>query len=119
MREARRETTTWLLFSPVGRTGRLPYFLGWLFWVAISGFLLARMLASEGNDNQMALWTLALIVSGLVSTVSVVMLTIKRLHDIGYPAPLAICLFIPVLSPFAFIALCLWPGQPQANVYGP
>ena len=46
------------------------------------------------------------------------MLTIKRLHDIGYPGPLAICLFIPVLSPVVFIALCLWPGKPEANEYG-
>ncbi|MBB5533643.1 DUF805 domain-containing protein [Rhizobium giardinii] len=114
-----QQTMPWLFFSPSGRLPRLPYFLGWLFWVAVSGFVLTRMFANEGNDIALALWTLILVVSGLVSTASIVMLTIKRLHDIGYPGPLAICLFIPVLSPVVFITLCLWPGKPEANEYGP
>ncbi|MEK1930026.1 MAG: DUF805 domain-containing protein [Pararhizobium sp.] len=114
-----QQTMQWLFFSPSGRLSRLPYFLGWLFWVAISGFVLVRMFANEGNEIALALWTLILVVSGLVSTASIVMLTIKRLHDIGYPGPLAICLFIPVLSPVVFITLCLWPGKPGANEYGP
>ncbi|CAN7233358.1 DUF805 domain-containing protein [Pararhizobium sp. LjRoot238] len=114
-----QKTMQWLFFSPSGRLSRLPYFLGWLFWVAISGFVLTRMFANEGNDIALALWTLILVVTGLVSTASVVMLTIKRLHDVGYPGPLAICLFIPVLSPVVFITLCLWPGKPGANEYGP
>ena len=46
------------------------------------------------------------------------MLAIKRLHDIGYPGPLSLCLFIPVLSPVVFIALCLWPGEPGPNEFG-
>jgi uncharacterized membrane protein YhaH (DUF805 family) len=52
-----------------------------------------------------------------IGAASIVMLTVKRLHDIGYPGPLAICLFI--LSPVVFITLCLWPGKPGANEYGP
>jgi uncharacterized membrane protein YhaH (DUF805 family) len=109
----------WLLFSPSGRLSRLPYFLGWLFWVAITGFVLTRIFANEEAEAALALWGLVMVVTGLASTVSLVMLTIKRLHDIGYPGPLAICLFIPVLSPIVFIALCLWPGKPGANEYGP
>ncbi|WP_275788068.1 DUF805 domain-containing protein [Pararhizobium gei] len=118
MREGRSTTMTWLLFSPSGRLGRMPYFLGWLFWVAVGGMLLAQMFASEGDDVQLGLWTLALVVSGLVSTLSIIMLTIKRLHDIGYPGPIVVCLFIPVMSPVVFIALCLWPGQSAPNSYG-
>lgn len=118
MRTEGQRSMSWLFFSPSGRLGRLPYFLGWLFWVAVSGFALTRMFANEGNDIALALWTLILVVSGLVSTASIVLLTIKRLHDIGYPGPLAICLFIPVLSPVVFIALCLWPGTEGNNEYG-
>ena len=78
-----------------------------------------QVLKHDGPDNAaMALWTMALIVSGFVSTVSIVMLAIKRLHDIGYPGPLALCLFIPVLSPLVFLALCLWPGMQGANEFG-
>jgi len=110
-----QQSMSWLFFSPSGRLSRRPYFLGWLFWAAIGGFVLTRMLAHQENDLALALWTLALVVTGLVSTASVVMLTIKRLHDIGYPGHLAICLFIPVLSPVIFIALCLWPGDDGMN----
>lgn len=109
----------WLFFSPSGRLSRLPYFLGWLFWVAVSGFVLARMYANEENDIALALWTLVLVVTSLVAAASIVMLSVKRLHDIGYPGALAICMFIPVLSPVIFITLCLWPGKPGANEYGP
>ncbi|WP_209601979.1 DUF805 domain-containing protein [Sinorhizobium kostiense] len=118
MAEKGRPSMTWLFFSPSGRIGRLPFFLSWLFWLFAGGFLLAQVLKNEGQDAPLALWTLALIASGFVSAVSLVMLAIKRLHDIGYPGPLALCLFIPVLSPIVFIALCLWPGNKGANEFG-
>ncbi len=79
------QTMSWLFFSPSGRIGRLPYFLGWLFWIVGGCFFCARILAVQDNDISLALWTMALVVAGLISTVSIVMLTIKRLHDVGYP----------------------------------
>ncbi|OHV73218.1 DUF805 domain-containing protein [Ensifer sp. LCM 4579] len=116
--EGRQPSMAWLFFSPSGRIGRLPFFLSWLFWLFTGGFLLAQVLKYEGQDAPLALWTLALVASGFLSTVSLVMLAIKRLHDIGYPGPLALCLFIPVLSPIVFIALCLWPGAEGSNEFG-
>ncbi len=113
-----QQSMSWLFFSPSGRVSRLPYFLGWLFWAAVSGFVLSRVLAHQGNDIPLALWTLILVITALVSTASIALLTIKRLHDIGYPGHLAICLFIPVLSPVLFLALCLWPGSEGPNEYG-
>ena len=113
-----QQSMSWLFFSPSGRVSRLPYFLGWLFWAAMSGFVLTRMFANQGNDVALALWTLILVVDALVSTASIALMTIKRLHDIGYPGQLAICLFIPVLSPVLFLALCLWPGTDGPNDYG-
>ncbi|MDX0519669.1 DUF805 domain-containing protein [Sinorhizobium medicae] len=117
-KEGRQPSMTWLFFSPSGRIGRLPFFLAWLFWFAVGSIFLVQMMKDEGDDTALALWTLALIVSGVLSTVSIAMLAIKRLHDIGYPGPLALCLFIPVLSPIVFIGLCLWPGANRANEYG-
>ena len=38
--------------------------------------------------------------------------SVKRLHDIGRPGIIALSLFIPVVSIVAFIALCLFPGNP-------
>lgn len=80
--------------------------------------MVARMVANEGNETVLALWTLAFVVSSLVSLPSIAMLAIKRLHDIGYPGPLSLTLFIPVLSPVVFIALCLWPGDQGPNEFG-
>lgn len=117
-KEGRQPSMTWLFFSPSGRIGRLPFFLAWLFWLFTGAFLLAQVMKYEGQDAPMAFWSLGLIVSAIASTVSIVMLAIKRLHDIGYPGPLAICLFIPVLSPIIFLALCLWPGAEGANEFG-
>ena len=116
--EGRRANMTWLFFSPSGRITRLPFFLSWLFWLLIGAFVVARMFSNENHKTALALWTLVLIVSGIVSTLSIAMLAIKRLHDIGYPGPLALCLFIPVLSPIVFIALCLWPGTEGPNEFG-
>ncbi|WEX77815.1 DUF805 domain-containing protein [Sinorhizobium numidicum] len=116
--EGRQPSMTWLFFSPSGRIGRLPFLLSWLFWFVIGGIFLMQTLKNEEQDTALALWTLALIVSGVLSTVSIAMLAIKRLHDIGYPGPLALCLFIPVLSPIVFVALCLWPGTQGENEYG-
>ncbi|KQS90422.1 MULTISPECIES: DUF805 domain-containing protein [unclassified Rhizobium] len=113
-----QQTISWLFFSPSGRIGRLPYFLGWLFWIVVGCFFCARILAVQDNDISLALWTLALVAAGLVSTVSIVMLTIKRLHDVGYPGMYAICLFIPVLSFVMFVVLCLWPGLPDEDALG-
>ncbi len=76
------------------------------------------MIAHLGSGLTLTLWSLILVVTALVSTASIVLMTIKRLHDIGYPGHLAICLFIPVLSPVLFIALCLWPGTEGANAHG-
>ncbi|WP_104662681.1 DUF805 domain-containing protein [Ensifer adhaerens] len=116
--EGPQPSMTWLFFSPSGRIGRLPFFLSWLFWFLIGGFMVARMVANEGNETALAIWTLLFVVSSLVSLPSIAMLAIKRLHDIGYPGPLSLTLFIPVLSPVVFIALCLWPGDQGPNEFG-
>ena len=73
--EGRQPSMIWLFFSPSGRIGRLPFFLSWLFWLFTGGLLLAQVLKYEGQDAPLALWTLALIASGFVSTVSLVMLS--------------------------------------------
>ena len=69
------------------------------------------------SDGLLILGFLALIVVGLVSVVSVVMLTIKRVHDLGHPGLLAFLLFVPVVSFFALVFFLLFPSVPP-NDYG-
>ncbi len=109
----------WLFFSPSGRLGRLSFFLAWLFWVAVTGVPAAQIAAHRTEVATPLLWSLVLLLVAAISVVSLVMLAIKRLHDLNQPAPLAICLFVPALSLFAFAALCLMPGTAGANEHGP
>ncbi len=109
----------WLFFSPAGRLGRLAFFLAWLFWLAVAGVPVAQIVAHRAEIGTPMVWSVVFILIAAVSVVSLVMLAIKRLHDLNQPAPLAICLFIPALSIFAFAALCWLPGTPGPNPYGP
>lgn len=116
--EGRPPTMSWLFFSASGRIGRRLYALSWLYWLCLTGFGISRMFAAQDSDVALASWTLAMLVCALASTASIFLLTVKRLHDIGYPGTVAVCLFIPVISPLMFVALCLWPGANAANPFG-
>lgn len=108
---------TWLLFSPSGRIGRYPYLMSLVFWIFLQAAAVALMFRYEHNDGRLALATLALLLLCLASIVSTVMLTIKRVHDMGYPAIAAFLLFIPVVSFAAFAAFLFWPSAPP-NDFG-
>lgn len=45
-------------------------------------------------------------------------LAAKRFHDMGWKGVSSITLVIPIIQLFAFIALCLVPGNPGPNQYG-
>ena len=108
----------WLFFGWSGRLGRAPYGLAWAFWLMLMSAFLTQIMVTDQETPAFLGWALAFFASGLVSTVSSVMLTIKRLHDMGAPAPLVICLFIPAISFFALIAFLLWPGTAGPNAHG-
>jgi len=108
----------WLFFSPSGRISRQPYLLGWLFWLAILSFAMARIVANEDNQGPLMLWLILSIIVGVAATVSTFLLTVKRLHDIGQPGMFALFLFLPVVSPLMFLGLCFWPGSADPNAYG-
>jgi uncharacterized membrane protein YhaH (DUF805 family) len=110
-------TVRWLLFSPSGRVGRQAYIMSILFWLALAGAAIASMFRYEHNDAGLALSTLALVIVSLGLFVSYIMLGIKRLHDMGFPAPFVILLFIPAVSLLALLALFFWPSAPP-NQFG-
>jgi uncharacterized membrane protein YhaH (DUF805 family) len=109
----------WFFFSPSGRLARGPYALGILFWFALQFAAIGQMLAGDRvhSDGLLILGFLALIVIGLVSVVSTVMMTIKRVHDLGHPGMLAFLLLVPVVSFFALLFFLLFPSGPP-NHYG-
>lgn len=115
---ARGPDMKWLFFSSSGRAGRQIFILGWLFWVMINSYTTAKLVIHQNDDMRLAFWGGLFLVSAVLSVFSSIMLTIKRLHDVGLPGALAACLFIPVLSIVALAALCLWPSNVGANAYG-
>lgn len=115
---ASEKSMQWLFFSPSGRIGRQPFLLGWLFWLTILSCAFARILANETDPGALTLWVILTVVTGIASTASVFLLTVKRLHDIGQPGMLALFLFLPVISPVMVLALCFWPGDAGPNDFG-
>lgn len=114
----REPTMGWLFFSPSGRLSRKPFALGWLFWIMLMSIPVVQMVHYEGNQTAAGLFFILFAGIAIAATISSVMLTIKRLHDMGVPAALCICLFIPAISFIALIAFCLWPGKNGPNEFG-
>ncbi|PZU84124.1 MAG: DUF805 domain-containing protein [Shinella sp.] len=115
---ARRPTVSWLFFSPSGRAGRQTFILGWLFWLMMNSFALAKLTLVPEDDDLLPLYQLAFIISMGLSIVSAVMMSIKRLHDMGMPGLIALTIFIPAVSMLVLFVLCMWPSSRNANAYG-
>jgi uncharacterized membrane protein YhaH (DUF805 family) len=109
----------WFFFSPTGRLSRGPYALGILFWFSLQFASIGQLFAGErlNSDPVLILGFLALVLTALLSVVSMVMLTIKRVHDIGHPGLLAFLIFIPVISFLALVFFLVFPSGPP-NQYG-
>jgi uncharacterized membrane protein YhaH (DUF805 family) len=115
---AQRPSLAWLFFGWSGRVSRLPFALAWAFWVMLLSAALARIVIVPKEDPSFLLWSLVFLAIGVAATVSSIMLTIKRLHDMNLPLPLIICLFIPAISFFALVAFSVWPGTIGPNEHG-
>ncbi|MBR0557161.1 DUF805 domain-containing protein [Ciceribacter sp. L1K23] len=116
---ARQASIGWLFFSPSGRAGRQVFILGWLFWMMVNSYTLTKATLSQDEDGTMPVWGFVFIVSVVLSVASAIMMTIKRLHDVGLPAPVSVLMVVPILSFVFLFALCLWPSSPGSNRFGP
>lgn len=47
------------------------------------------------------------------------MLSVKRLHDMGFTGMLAVALFVPVVSIVLLFWMCIGPSDKGPNAYGP
>jgi uncharacterized membrane protein YhaH (DUF805 family) len=111
-------SVSWLLFSPSGRIGRQAYVMSILLWLMLQGAAVTMMLAFENTSKAgLLLAALALVVISVATFISFIMLSIKRLHDMGFPGLFVLVLFVPLASFFAFIVLLFWPSAPP-NDFG-
>ncbi|MXN66395.1 DUF805 domain-containing protein [Stappia sp. GBMRC 2046] len=122
-----RLSVLWLLFNPIGRVSREPYWLGlaliwtlmgiplsiWMRSIDFSGGLEEIRLADFMDSNPLI--PILLFVAQWV----MLALVIKRLQDRGLTGLLAILIFIPVIELLFVIALGLMPSQDGPNRYGP
>jgi uncharacterized membrane protein YhaH (DUF805 family) len=114
-----RADMVWALFRLSGRLSRKPFILGWLFLTAINGMFLGQVIGFQEADGQPgAFWSLMFLTCVAISFWASMALSIKRLHDMGYPGALAICLVVPAISIIALLAFCVWPGTAGPNTYG-
>ncbi|MCT7665131.1 DUF805 domain-containing protein [Shinella kummerowiae] len=116
--EEQRPSLAWFFFGWSGRLSRVPFALGWAFWLMLLSAALARIIIVPKEDPSFLLWSFVFVGVAIVSTVSSVLMTVKRLHDMNLPVPLIICLFVPAISLFALIVFLVWPGTSGPNQYG-
>ncbi len=113
-----RSDLTWLFFKTSGRVNRAAYFLSGLLVSIIQAFPYYHFkLLPEGSPESETWWSIFVIVV-MATLWPLVVLAIKRLHDLDKPGIVALVLFVPVVSIVAFLVLCLFPGQPGPNRYG-
>lgn len=110
----------WFFFSPSGRLSRGPYGLGILFWFSLQFAAIGQLFAGDRlhSDGLLVVSFLALVVTAVLGVVSMMMMTVKRLHDTGHTGLLAFLLFVPVVSFFALLFFLVIPSGPP-NDYGP
>ena len=108
----------WFFFGLSGRIGRLPYVLGNLFFVAVTGVIINQLVIVPEDSREIDLWSLLFMLLLPTLLWTSIAMAVKRLHDINLPGPVAICLFVPAVSLVAVLVLCFWPGSHGGNYYG-
>ncbi len=87
--------------------------------VLIQAAIIAKIASYPEDHPMLAVWGLALFGVWLATAWIVLALAVKRLHDLGLPGMLAICLLIPAISFIAFLVLAFLPSRPETNQQGP
>jgi len=122
---AQKQSFGQILFSPIGRLPRKPF---WLYcvllpWVTlIASAVLIALLARDASGainkdavGQFVMLGLAIIPFLWISLVS----TIKRLRDRDMSGWWVLLNLIPYVGALALFVICVLPGTPGDNSYGP
>ena len=114
-------TLSWLFFSFRGRIARQSFILGIVFLLFPQLFVVIQMVRADeaGKPEQLAFWFLVLLVLLALSLWSSLALTVKRLHDLSLPGPLAILSIFSGINLFFFLFLAAMPSKLETNEYGP
>ena len=117
--QRKRPDLIWLFLGFDGRIGRQSFGLGFLFLFFPIIFVIIQILKVEENEDLLTLWGgIFLLVTGALIW-PVAALTIKRVHDLGWPVMLAVLIFVPGAQWFFLAALCAIPSLAQTNEHGP
>lgn len=108
----------WLFFRFSGRVNRAVYLLGFLFMLVVMSFPLYQFMRVHPESGAAQVWSMLFGATFLTFLWAHIAFSVKRLHDFDKPGLFAVALFIPVVSIFAFIALCFFPGTPGPNQFG-
>ncbi|MFC5991774.1 DUF805 domain-containing protein [Limoniibacter endophyticus] len=109
---------SWVFFGATGRISRMVFLLGNLLLAVIQAFFVYQMAISPEGSAAQSNWAAVASILYFFFLWPMVMLGIKRLHDIDRPGIFSISLVVPILSIAAFIYLCVQPGTAGANQYG-
>lgn len=112
-------TVGWVLFGFKGRIGRKSFWLAALLMILIQAAIIAKISSYPEDHPALVFWGLTLLATWLATAWVGLALAVKRLHDIGLPGILAICLLIPAVSFFAFLFLAFMPPSRETNEHGP
>jgi uncharacterized membrane protein YhaH (DUF805 family) len=95
-------------WSPKGRTNRLTY-IGILIVLGVLAFaiLFNSPLAATSRLVNLPILVLSMIV------------TARRLHDMGRSGWWALLMLLPILNMLVFLVLAVFPGDTGPNKYGP
>src|SRR6056297_3657467 len=104
------QSVQWALFSFKGRIVRKTFILGQLFMLSLFAVVFVQIVKTPEHSGMFALWGLVLLGLMFVSAWSVAALSVKRLHDMGFPGVIAICVFIPALTWIALLVLAVYPA---------
>ena len=94
-----------------GRISRGKYFRLTVL-VALAGWFVQFMMAGGKTGFITILIT-------VVCEIYTIIMTVKRLHDIGYKGTLSLLMLVPGAGEFFLLYLCLKRGQIGSNIYGP
>ncbi len=111
-------TLKWLFFEFDGRIRRMTYFLSGVFFVLLYTYITAAIFQTPKSSALLGWLGLAFLGLMAVSLWATIALSVKRLHDLGFPGVMTVVMFIPMVSFLFFFALCLVPGNPGKNQYG-
>ncbi len=113
-------TVKWVLFSWQGRLGRQSYFWAAMLLILVQIYMLTKAAGfDQSNHDQMVQLGFGAIFVWLATAWAAYAMTLKRIHDIGWPNYYAFGIFLPMFSMLFIFAMMLVPGSPETNQHGP